>query len=245
MLKINLKDNSLSYKIAKKNSKNFSLFKKVELSSICTSLEALEQLKGIFVGVTSLSLDPIHLSETTLYPVVSIFCSQNIREVEIKNCCTLQKEDSLFKLFKAMPNIRVLVLQSSDSHVPAMVNFAILNLPNYSLQKFSLDMETPVPASELKEQLALVRTMVQYWGSTLELIRIHRVRPQEKVSLLTVDLFHYQQYYTKKEFDEEISRLISHLLQYQKLKTFVFYDNQYLRKHRQDWIRWTDLSIKK
>ncbi|KAK6197095.1 uncharacterized protein RJT21DRAFT_59088 [Scheffersomyces amazonensis] len=232
ILNVNLKDNSRSYIVCKNNLRNFKLFKKVELSSMCSSLETLDRLQGVFDGAKSLSLDPIHLHGSNLYSILSLFILKNIRELEIKKSSAFHNHDSLFKLMKLMPNIRVLVLHDSGVFdVPGMVNFAISNLPNYPLEKISIDVLKSLKLSISKEYCHLVKKLLLNWGSALNLVKINRVRAGEETNLLTVDLFHYQNFLAGKHLNLEILELKDFIsvnfFKFPNLRYFTFYNHQY------------------
>ncbi|KAK6199449.1 uncharacterized protein RJT21DRAFT_141048 [Scheffersomyces amazonensis] len=236
-----------SYTKSEKHSKQFIHFKKVELIDICSPLSKLKQLNGLFSATKCLSLEPMQIQTRYLNSVLSLFCLQNIKELEITLARGYYSSFALWKLMEAMPNIRVVVIQNDGSHfLAAMVAHAFRNLPHHSVRKFSLDISDNIPLSQCRGNISFVKTLLDHWGSNLELVRVNKVSAAERTTLLTVDLFYDQIDDLDEEMRQEIESLVqwvkSNITKYPKLRYFVFYTYQFVIDRVGGKCQWIQLT---
>ncbi|KAK6202830.1 uncharacterized protein RJT21DRAFT_132505 [Scheffersomyces amazonensis] len=238
-----------SYRKSERHSNQFIHFKKVELIDMCSSISKLNKLKGLFSGTKCLSLEPIQVQKRYLNSVLSLFCLQNIKELEITMAHGIYRAFGLWKLMEAMPNIKVVVIQNDGSHFLApMVGCAFRKLPNHSLRKFSLDISDNIRLPQCKGNCIFVKKLLEHWGSNLELVRVNKVSVAERTTLLTVDLFYDQNDDLDQEMRQEIESLVqwikSNITKYPKLMYFTFYTYQFVIDRDGEECHWIQLTGK-
>ncbi|KAK6197436.1 uncharacterized protein RJT21DRAFT_142140 [Scheffersomyces amazonensis] len=212
-------------------------------------IEILEQLQGIFNGVNSLWLAYFRFHEQ----VLSLFQCENIKELQLSLAFGDDYIRFLPLIIKSMPNLKTLVINLVNIKFPIK---ALEQLSKCSLQKFCLDDSVFASLEKVKHNCNLIKTVFNYCGSSLELVKINLIIFSEhSTTLSTIDLFYISEYYDrhnsremKQEIKQEIKDLVLWIKRnirfYPKLQYFTFYNYSFVIDRSVEPCQWIEISSK-
>ncbi|KAK6197093.1 uncharacterized protein RJT21DRAFT_133742 [Scheffersomyces amazonensis] len=219
--------------------------KNVKLRLKNTPVNYLKQLKGIFSGVISLSLSLKYdiVDGSILTSTNSLFCSQNIKELQLEIPQEYVVDDFIVSCIKFMPNIKILVILCSLFY--EIPNNTLKLLADYSLDKFCIDYKRKIASNSYTEtNIDLVKGLLNSCGTNLELVAIHTDGYFTRLS--TIDILYHIEEDKFEEIKESVESLIKwideNIDQYPKLKFFTFYSCVFMIDRQVKPHKWETLN---